>query len=423
MSNNSYPCAAGGEIGRAQVVQAEACGLEPHPDMNPILLKPESDRGSQVVVNGKVWRNLEAVEYYSHFDWLRAQVLEAYERLAAKYEYIVIEGAGSIAELNLKSRDLVNLPLAKEVGAPVLLVADIERGGVFACVVGTFCLLDDSERKLVRSFAVNRFRGDMSLFEDGVEILTSKTGKPCLGVFPMLQDAEIDAEDGVAFDERSAGNSDIAILQFPRISNLTDFRLLSDADRITKPSNRLYRCVILPGTKSTIADLHWMRTRGLDAWVKRQHAAGALIVGICGGFQMLGEAIYEPDALDGSGTSAVGLSLVSAHTVMQAEKTTQVVDAVLPLGAVFQAYEIHMGQTTIADDVTPFAFVDGRPEGIRTNGCVGTYLHGALESPAVLKDLLGIKISPRASREQNYDRLSEWFESHCDTRLFEELYL
>lgn len=423
MSNNSYPCAGGGEIGRAQMVQAEACGLEPHPDMNPILLKPESDRGSQVVVNGKVWRTLEASDYYDHHDWLKARVLEAYERLASQYQYIVIEGAGSISELNLKARDLVNLPFAKEVAAPALLVADIDRGGVFASIVGTFCLLDEAERRLVRSFAVNRFRGDMALFQGGVDILQAKTGKRCIGVFPMLPDAEIDAEDGVGFDEPSTGNSDIAVVQFPRISNLTDFRLLPQVDRITSPSNRLYRSVILPGTKSTIADLQWMRSRGLDTWVKRQHAAGAIVIGICGGFQMLGNTIDDPDALDGSISSAAGLSLVNATTVMHAEKTTRVVAAVLPSGIGFPAYEIHMGKTLVADAATPFAFVEGRPEGIRTNGCIGTYLHGALESPAVLEDLLGIKIAAPVSKLKNYDLLADWFQSSCDTRLFEELYL
>jgi adenosylcobyric acid synthase len=229
MSNNSYACRGGEEIGRAQVVQAEACGLEPVTDMNPILLKPNSDVGSQVVLDGKVWKTLAAREYYAHFDFLLTRVLDAYERLARQYEYIVIEGAGSITELNLRSHDLVNLGLARRLNAPGLLVADIDRGGVFASIVGTFCLLDDEEKRLIRSFAINRFRGDVSLFADGVKILESRTGRPCLGVFPMLRDVFIDPEDGVCLEEdrqqRCAGPR-VAIVRLPHISNFTDFRLL-----------------------------------------------------------------------------------------------------------------------------------------------------------------------------------------------------
>src|SRR5262245_34654664 len=190
MSNNSYACPGGGEIGRAQVAQAEACGLVPEPDMNPILLKPTSESGSQVILNGKVWRNLSARDYYDHHDYLLGQVTDAYERLAKRFDYIVIEGAGSVAELNLKRRDLVNLALARQLGASGLLVADIDRGGVFAAILGTYCLLEESERQVLRAFAVNRFRGDVSLFADGVQILESRAGRPCLGVFPMARHIE-----------------------------------------------------------------------------------------------------------------------------------------------------------------------------------------------------------------------------------------
>ena len=200
MSLNSYPCADGGEIGRALLLRAEACGLDPVSDMNPVLLKPNGNMSSQVVLNGKVWKNLSARDYYEHTDFLLTRVLEAYERLAGQYDYIVMEGAGSIAEMNLRHRDIVNLGLARKVGAPVLVVADIDRGGVFASVVGTYCLLPPDERAMIRSFAVNRFRGDGSLFEDGVKILEERSGSRCLGVFPMLEDALIDEEDGVSLD-------------------------------------------------------------------------------------------------------------------------------------------------------------------------------------------------------------------------------
>ena len=328
MSNNSYPCADGGEIGRAQVVQAEACGLEPVSDMNPILLKPNHDSSSQVVLNGKVWRNLCGREYYEHSDFLMGRVMDAYERLASRYEYIVMEGAGSVAELNLRRRDLVNLGLARKVGAPVLLVADIDRGGVFASVVGTYCLLPPDEREMIRSFAVNRFRGDGSLFEDGVRILEEKSGSRCLGVLPMLENAQLDAEDGVSLEEGvNRGESKIAILRFPRISNFTDFRLIPEARWITAPARGKFDWVILPGTKNTIADLEWMRERGLDEWVLGQYASGANVLGVCGGYQMLGERIVDPEAVESNRTEAAGLGLLPVSTVMHAEKTTRVVEA------------------------------------------------------------------------------------------------
>jgi adenosylcobyric acid synthase len=425
MSLNSYPCRDGGEIGRAQVVQAEACGLDPVSDMNPVLLKPNGNLSSQVVVNGKVWKNLSARDYYEHTDFLRGRVLDAYARLASQYEYIVMEGAGSIAEMNLRQRDLVNLGIAERVGSPVLLVADIDRGGVFASVVGTYCLLPPEERRLVRSFAVNRFRGDPALFEDGVKILEDKTGSPCLGVFPLLEDARIDEEDSVALDGRSfPGTSRIAILRFPRISNFTDVRLMPDACWITAPVGGRFDVVILPGTKNTIADLGWMRKQGLDDWVLRQHAEGAKIVGVCGGYQMLGTSIADPDAVESERGSAEGLALLPVTTVLRAEKTTRVVGAESPAGVRFEAYEIHMGCTERPRGFTPFATLsDGEAEGIRVGRCAGTYLHGALENATLLSELLGVTIPEPRSKDKVYDDLADWFVAHADMDLFAELYL
>jgi adenosylcobyric acid synthase len=392
--------------------------------MNPVLLKPNGNMSSQVVVNGKVWKNLSASDYYEHTEFLRSRVLEAYDRLASQYEYIVMEGAGSIAEMNLRQRDLVNLGIAKQVGAPVLLVADIDRGGVFASVVGTYCLLPPEERALVRSFAVNRFRGDPSLFEDGVNILEEKTGSPCLGVFPMLENAHIDEEDSVALDRRIPGTSRIAILQFPRISNFTDFRLMQDACWVTAPVGGRFDVVILPGTKNTIADLAWMRKQGLDDWVLRQHAEGAKILGVCGGYQMLGTSIADPDAVESERGSAEGLALLPVTTVLKAEKTTRVVAAESPAGARFEAYEIHMGCTERPRGSTPFATLsDGQAEGIRVGKCAGTYLHGALENAALLSELLGVTIPEPPSKDNVYDRLADWFTAHADMDLFAELYL
>lgn len=421
MSNNSYPCPGGGEIGRAQVAQAEACGLEPHPDFNPILLKPTSDMGSQVVLHGQVWRHLRAREYYNHFDFLFGEVLAAYQRLAARFDYVVIEGAGSVAELNLKSRDLVNLNLARAISAPALLVSDIDRGGVFAAIIGTIDLLEPEERAVVRAFAVNRFRGDPTLFEDGVRILEAKSGKPCLGVFPYLREFTIDEEDGVSVEDRSSTSSDVAVIKLPRISNLTDFRLLPDAAWITRPLDRQFATIFLPGTKSTLPDLAWLRTQGLDTWILDQHARGAQVVGVCGGYQMLGELILDPTQADSELESGVGLGLLPVETTMASEKTTRTVQATTPSGISFAAYEIHMGVSASA--CPPFALINGRPEGARQGSVVGTYLHGALEDHRVLSELLGRPVSPMPSKDEAYDGLARWFGENANLKLFEEQFL
>ncbi|HYP05130.1 MAG TPA: cobyric acid synthase [Bryobacteraceae bacterium] len=418
MSNNSGPCrislnGAGatsyGEIGRAQIAQAEACGLEPETDMNPILLKPHSDKGSQVVVNGRIWRDLSASAYYDNFPALLQHVLDAYERLATRYEFIVIEGAGSVAEMNLKARDLVNFGLAERVGAPAVLVADIDRGGVFGSVVGTLSLLTGAELTLVRSFAVNRFRGEPTLFHDGVSFLEDRTGRPCVGVFPYVHGVALDDEDGVSLDDKSQGPGSVAIVRLPHVSNFNEFDRLSGAVWLSAPDRTLYDAIILPGTKNTIGDLRWMRTVGFDTWIQRQHAAGAQIVGVCGGFQILGEVVDgEP-----------GLGLLPADTTTLPDKVVRPVRA-MANGTCFNAYEIHMGVTDTPRGATPFATVNGRPEGIRVGRCSGTYLHDALRSDAVLQ-MLGLQAT--AKREPPYDTLASWFESNADTRLFEELYL
>lgn len=415
MSNNSGPCrislddatGAYGEIGRAQIAQAEACGLEAETDMNPILLKPNSDTGSQVVVNGKVWKDLSASAYYENFPTLLGHVLDAYERLASRYEFVVIEGAGSVAEMNLKARDLVNFGLAERVGANALLVSDIDRGGVFGSIVGTISLLTDSERSLVRSFAVNRFRGDPALFRDGVTFLEEKTGKPCVGVFPFVHDIDLDEEDSVCLDDTPNGGS-VAIVHFPRISNFTDFDRIAGATWVTTPDHRWYDAVILPGTKNSTGDLQWLRDTGLDSWVLRQHAAGAKVIGVCGGYQMMGRSV------DGH----PGLGLLPVDTTMLPEKIVRPVRAQLD-GTSFDAYEIHMGVTQTPIEREPFAHVNGEPEGIRCGSCFGTYLHDALRSDAVLQ-LFGLHVRDRVPP---YDRLASWFASNANVRLFEDLYL
>jgi adenosylcobyric acid synthase len=417
MSNNSGPCrlslngASGsyGEIGRAQIAQAHACGLEPETDMNPILLKPHSDMGSQVVVNGRVWRDCSASAYYEHFPALLASVLEAHERLASRYDVIVIEGAGSVAEVTLKARDLVNFGLVERVGARAVLVADIDRGGVFGSLLGTLSLLEPNERACVRSFAVNRFRGDGRLFSDGVSFLEEKAGVPCLGVFPFAPDISLDDEDAVSLDDAVTEGS-VAIVRLPHVSNFTEFDRVAHAAWITKPNRTLYDAVILPGTKNTVGDLQWMRTVGIDRWVLRQHAAGAQVIGICGGFQMLG------DSVDGER----GLGLLPVRTTTLAEKVVRPVRAVVA-GATFDAYEIHMGVTELPVDAEAFAYVDGQREGVRQGRCFGTYLHDALRCDAVLR-MLGLDVQAQAS-EPPYERLAEWFAANANTRLFEDEYL
>jgi adenosylcobyric acid synthase len=425
MSNNSYPCAGGGEIGRAQVVQAAACGLDPETDMNPVLLKPGSDVGSQVVLHGRVWRNTTAATYYGHSEYLFGQAREAYDRLASRYEYVVLEGAGSIAELNLKDRDFTNLRFAEAVSAPSLLVADIDRGGVFGSLVGTVQLLDATERQLVRAFAINRFRGDSSLFRSGVELLEQRLGLPCLGVFPH-SDIEIEAEDGVSLDdmETPPETADVAIIRLPHISNFTDFRLLPSAIWLRAPVRRQFKAVIVPGTKSTIADLAWLRQSGLAAWLCQQLDGGARVLGVCGGYQMLGESISDPHGVEGIAETVPGIGLLPVVTELEREKVTRRVHAITPGGAAFSAYEIHMGVTTGREPLPPFArFPDGSPEGVRMGAVAGTYLHGALEHPSVLCEALGVAGVAPIPPQKQFDRLAEWFASNADLSVFEREFL
>lgn len=420
MSNNSYPCVGGGEIGRAQVAQAEACGLEPIPDMNPILLKPTGESACQVVLQGKVWRDLNAREYYEHFDFLIGQVLESYDRLAEQFDVIVVEGAGSVAELNLRSRDLVNFGLATRLSAPTLLLADIDRGGVFGSLYGTMSLLEPAEQQMVRAFAINRFRGDPSLFTEGTAILEEKLRRPCLGVFPFTEKIRLDEEDAVSLDVRApSANATIAVVHLPHISNFTDFRRLPDFDWLTRPPLRPYEVIFLPGTKNTIGDLEWLRITGLADWIIEQHRNGARVVGICGGYQMLGRHVSDPLGVDGGHREMHGLGLLPVTTIMRPEKVTRRVKARLRSGVEFTAYEIHMGETTRPAACETFA----EGEGIVADRCVGTYLHGAFESPAVLKETLGIEARLLPSRSEQYDALADWFAASADVPLFEERFL
>ncbi|MBE6915002.1 MAG: cobyric acid synthase [Ruminococcaceae bacterium] len=390
MALNSYITKDGGEMGRAQAVQAEAAGKTPDVRMNPILLKPTTDVGSQVIVNGVVRGNMNATEYYRRRTEYIPAVLEAYNSLSAENDIVVIEGAGSPAEINLRENDIVNMGLAKLVDAPVLLVGDIDRGGVFAQLYGTIALLEPKERERIKGMVVNKFRGERAILEPGLRELARLCGVPVAGVIPYTH-ADIDEEDSLAEKtRRETGRKliDIAVIRFPRISNFTDFSPLERYENVSvryvKSTAQLQHpdMIILPGTKSTIADLRWLRQSGLEAAVKKAADAGVPVLGICGGYQMLGTEICDPDGVEASGVREIsGLGLLEHTTVFRNEKiqrqTSGVfdkVDGVLSAlsGMAYEGYEIHMGRSR------------ERLPALTGNGNVyGSYVHGLFDAPGV----------------------------------------
>ena len=433
MALNSYVTRDGLEMGRAQVVQAMAARVEPDVRMNPILLKPCSDVGSQVIVNGEVRGQMPARDYFRYKKQLVPEILAAYHSLAEENDVIVIEGAGSPAEINLKADDIVNMGLARLVDAPVLLAGDIDRGGVFAQLYGTVALLEPEERARVKGLIINKFRGDVEILRPGLAPLEEKTGVPVVGVVPYVR-TEIDDEDSLA---PSLGRTeahkplDAAVIRLPRISNFTDFspleqhpllgvRYVSGPQTLGRPD-----VVILPGTKSTLDDLVWLRENGLEAAILKLAAAGVPVMGICGGYQMLGRTLSDPEGTEGGVPGAVvrGLGLLPVDTVFCAQKTRTRVEARALAGpfagARLEGYEIHMGRTQV--DGEPFCRLeDGRAEGCAAGHVYGTYLHGLFdtgESTARLADLLcktkGIDpagaapLSHRAFQEREFDRLAE----------------
>ncbi|NKB82486.1 MAG: cobyric acid synthase [Nitrospirales bacterium] len=405
MSLNSFVTPDGGEMGRAQVLQAQACGLEPHVDMNPILLKPEADHKSQVIVLGKVWNSQDAVEYFNKKLEVFEVVKESYTRLAQEHEVVVIEGAGSAAEINLRDRDIVNWPVVEMADASVVLVADIDRGGVFAQVIGTMDLLRPEERRRVRGVIINKFRGDATLFEDGVQMIEARTGVPVLGVLPYLKKLELDQEDSVEVDQFRMTPFlptmvNIAVLLLPHMSNFTDFNQLSaEADvvlRYVRNPDDLNGAdvVIIPGSKTTIADLMYLQKEGFVQALIRQLDHEVEIVGICGGFQMLGRQIVDPQGTEGGGL-VNGFGLLDVTTELIADKkTTQVAARPLHIhmtvACVVEGYEIHMGVTSVESLQPVFRIVpqnggeacasfDGA---VCENGLVwGTYIHGVFDQP------------------------------------------
>ena len=403
MSLNSFVTVEGGEMGRAQVLQAQACGLLPHVDMNPILLKPEADRRSQVIVQGKVWGSRDAGDYFDSKAELFRYVRESYERLAAHHELIVIEGAGSAAEVNLRERDIVNWPVVQMADARVILVADIDRGGVFAQVIGTLDLLEPRERERVIGVVVNKFRGDRRLFDDGVAILEKRTGIPVLGVIPFLRGLVLDQEDSVTIEPGSTGTSfsletvNVAVILLPRMSNFTDFNALAAESDVALRYAEVPKdvvdadVIILPGSKQTIHDLQYVRDKGFAPMVASHVGAGREVVGLCGGFQMLGGRIDDPHQVEGGGQTD-GLRLLPVDTELHHEKRTMQVRANPLMSGVSDAetvrgYEIHVGLTTRRQGGPCFRILDegcGREDGaVSQDGLVwGTYIHGVFDDPA-----------------------------------------
>ena len=387
MALNSFITKDGLEMGRSTAVQAEAAGTEPSVLMNPILLKPTTDVGSQVILNGEVYGNMRAVEYYRHKRDFVPEILKAFHKLEEQYDVIVLEGAGSAAEINLKQEDIVNMGMARMVDAPVLLVGDIDRGGVFAQLAGTVMLLDEVEKSLIKATIINKFRGDVSILEPGLVQLEELTGVPVAGVIPWLK-VDIEEEDSLSerITNRRSGAIDIAVIRLPRISNYTDFAALEATEGVSVRYVENVRVlgepdmIVIPGTKSTISDLLWMRENGLEAKIKQHAARGGLIVGICGGYQILGRSVTDTCGAEG-GAGASGMGLLPIDTEFETEKHRTRVTGVSSDGYAVEGYEIHMGRSTLADGAAPYIRLDnGADDGCRSGNIYGTYLHGFFDT-------------------------------------------
>jgi adenosylcobyric acid synthase len=450
MALNSFVTAKGGEIGRAQAVQAEAAGIAPTVDMNPVLLKPTTDTGCQVIVLGRVTRTISARDYYQYTPTLLATVTGALERLRAAYDIVVIEGAGSPAEINLREREIVNMRVAKMAGSPVLLVGDIDKGGVFASLVGTLELLEEDERHYFKGLVINKFRGDVTLLRDALDFLRKRTGVPVLGVVPYYRDIRIAQEDSVYLDERVAalpsGGPDIAVIRLPHISNYDDFDPLEEEGcQVRYPTQHSElgnpHLIIIPGTKSTIADLAYLRRSGLAEAILEKAKAGTWVVGICGGYQMLGQKILDPQKVESNEAEVAGLGLLDAVTEFAPEKsTTQVRARVIAdpgmlagtKGQEIGGYEIHMGQTRSPEKARAFHVIQ-TPQGAAdytdgllnaTGTVLGTYLHGLFHNDDFRRAFLGAlrtswglpegRNGAVSGRDREYDKLAELVRGSLD---------
>ncbi len=431
MSLNSYATPDGLEIGRAQAVQAEAAGIPCHTDMNPILLKPQSDHTSQVVLNGKPVGNQSAGSYFRQEgrEELRQEVYQAFDRLASIYNPILMEGAGSVSEINLREIDLVNMPMAMYAKADVILVADIDRGGVFASVYGSIMLMTEEERQRVKGIIINKFRGDIELFKEGVKIIEDLCHVPVLGVVPYFTDIHIEEEDSVSLSEKSKDPGpcnnvkmikckkvNIAVVLLRHMSNFTDFDVLEQDERVhlyytNNPADiEEADIIILPGSKSTIDDLYHLRRNGMAEAIVKAHRRGTTVLGICGGYQMMGQSVEDPDGIEGDITNMPGLGLLPIHTTITKEKTTRQVTFEFN-GQKCQGYEIHQGVSDTDEAI------------LMADHCIGTYIHGILDNAPFVDYLLrpyADKVNTEESfdyqafKEQQYDRLADYLRRYVD---------
>ncbi len=456
MALNSFITEDGLEMGRAQVMQAEAAGIKPSVLMNPILLKPTNDVGSQVIVNGEVLGTMSARDYFKYKKSLVPDIMKAYNALASENDIIVIEGAGSPAEINLKEEDIVNMGMAKMAKAPVLLVGDIDRGGVFAQLIGTVELLEEDEKAMVKGLIINKFRGDKTILDPGVEMLEERSKIPVVGVTPYL-DIQVEDEDSLTerFDRKQeAGVIDIAVIRTPRISNFTDFNPFESIQgvslRYVKHPRDLHSpdMIILPGTKNTMGDLIWMRESGMEAAVLKEASRGKLIFGVCGGYQMLGETLSDPHGVENGG-SMKGMGLLPMETVFAEKKTRtrvhghfgQLSGVFAPLsGAEIEGYEIHMGESILKENAgTATKITDSvsgikKEEGAFAGNVCGTYIHGVFDKEAsaeaiirVIGEKKGIDVENMtgvdfaAFKEQQYDILAAELRKHLDMKKIYEI--
>lgn len=416
MSNNAAACPDGGEIGRAQALQARAAGLPPHTDMNPVLLKPETDRAAQVVVQGEALTSMQAADYMSHRDQLMSAVVESFERLRATHDLILVEGAGSPAEVNLRDRDIANMGFARRADVPVCLIGDIDKGGVIASLVGTQNVISSEDAALIKGFVINKFRGDPQLFEDGVDFIERRTGWPCFGVIPWLSaTAQLPAEDAVTLQKPAESNTGSIKIAAPMLSRMANFddadplRLESGVDfQWVPPGQPLPRdadLVILFGTKSTIGDLEFLRAQGWDHDILAHSRSGGRVLGICGGYQMLGKTICDPHGHDGTPATVDGLGLLNVDTEMTETKTiAEVTGACVRTGRELSGYEIHIGRTIGPDTTRPFAVLGENPDGAQSpDGLIeGTYLHSVFSADLFRRDwlrTLGLKATDTLSYE------------------------
>lgn len=434
MALNSAVTVNGGEIGRAQAVQAQACFLSPHTDMNPVLLKPNSDKTAQVIIHGKAYKNLSAQQYHHYKAQAYEAVIASWQRLTRQYQQIIVEGAGSPAEINLRQGDIANMGFAEAVDCPVILIADIDKGGVFAHIVGTLELLSDSERQRIVGFVINRFRGDSTILKPGLDWLEKKTGKPVLAVLPFLQDFYLEAEDSLKSPATSHAITPtlrITIPALPRISNHTDFdalRLQNDiALNFIKSAEHAPETdlIILPGSKSVRDDLEWLKQQGWPKLIERHLRYGGKVIGLCGGYQMLGRKIHDPHGVEGESGTSEGLGWLNIETTLQPHKYLSQRQGQLWLdNTLVKGYEIHAGYSWGPDTQnTVIHYQQGQLEGARSTDdqVLGTYLHGLFDQRASCQQLLAwagyrgkSRINLDEKREQGIDMIADALEKHFD---------